>query len=238
MSKKVALITGGAKRIGKAFALALAQQDYAIGLHYNTATTEVTETKKLIEECGVDCLLIQANLASPTEQACIFPQLRQGLGDCSLLLNNVAVFNPGSFLETRPEQFEQDVAVNLRAPFFLSQDFARQASPGSQIVNLLDCRIAHINTTYFVYNLTKYAMERFTMMAAKELGPDIRVNGIAPGPALPPADKGPAHLEALIKQAPLGVTSPPSTLVVALNYLLQASTVTGQVLFVDAGLHL
>ena len=232
------MITGGAKRIGKAFALSLARQGYAIGLHYNTATADLAETQKSIEECGVGCFPIQANLADSAAQARILPMLNKELGECSLLINNVSLFHPPTFLETSVEQFDADIAVNLRAPFFLSQDFARQAPKDSLIINMLDCRITHINTTYFVYNLTKHAMERFTMMAAKELGPRIRVNAIAPGPALPPADKDESHLEKLVRQAPLKVTSPPPTLTAAADYFLRASTVTGQVLFVDSGLHL
>ena len=235
MSKKSALITGGAKRIGRAFAIFLAEKGYSIGLHYRTATNEIDETLKKLEEYGVDCLPIQADLAAAKEQRQIFPLFNKDLGPCSLLINNVSVFNPYSFLETTPEQFDTDIAINVRAPFFLSQDFAQQAPPDSLIVNLLDCRIAHINTSYFVYNLTKHTMERFTMMAAKDLGPLIRVNAIAPGPALPPADKNETHLESLIKNAPLRISSPPATLVNALDYLLQAKTVTGQVLFVDSG---
>ena len=236
MNEKTALVTGGAKRIGKAFALFLAQQGYDIALHYNTAAKERQDTVAEIEKEKARCLPLQADLSQPKEVASIFPQVEKGLGKCSLLLNNVSVFNPVSFMDTTESQFDFDMAVNFRAPFFLSQHFALQAPEESQIINILDCRLTRVNTSYFVYNLSKQALRHFTLMAAKELAPRIRVNAIAPGPALPSETGDP--LEAIIRTTPLQTASPPATLVSALAYLLEARTITGQVLFVDSGLHL
>jgi len=236
MTKGAALVTGAAKRIGRAFVLFLARQGYDIALHYNSASPEQKETSRLIEKEGVSCLPIQADLAS--QHNSLFPLINKNLGPCTLLINNVSVFRPGSFMATSEDQFDSDMAVNLRAPFFLSQDFANQAPKGSQIINMLDCRITRVTTSHFVYNLSKVALYQFTLMAAKELAPHIRVNGIAPGPALPPPDKNEEHLAKVVDLAPLGIASPPATLVQGLGYLLAAQTVTGQVLFVDSGLHL
>lgn len=236
MARDIALVTGGAKRIGRAFVLFLARQGYDIALHYNSAGKEQEETSRLIEKEGVACLPIQADLASQRDS--LFPLINKNLGPCTLLINNVSVFRPGSFMATSRAQFDFDMAVNLTAPFFLSQDFAKQAPKASQIINMLDCRIAHISTSHFVYSLSKAALYQFTLMAAKELAPHIRVNGVAPGPALPPPDKDEEHLTKVVNLAPLGIASPPATLVQGLAYLLEAQTVTGQVLFVDSGLHL
>ncbi len=236
MTRGTALVTGGAKRIGKAFVLFLARQGYDIALHYNSASQEQKETTRLIEKEGVACLPIQADLTN--QQSLLFPLINKNLGPCTLLINSVSVFRPGSFMNTSKAQFDSDMAVNLRAPFFLSQDFAKQAPKGSQIINMLDCRISRVTTSHFVYSLSKVALYQFTLMAAKELAPHIRVNGIAPGPALPPPDKDEEHLAKVVDMAPLGIASPPATLVQGLAYLLEAQTVTGQVLFIDSGLHL
>lgn len=236
--RRLALITGGAKRIGKEFALFLARQGYDIALHYNSATKEQEETKTLIEREGVACLPLQADLANQREVASLFPIINEKLGPCALLINNVSVFRFVSFMDTSATQFDSDMAVNLRAPFFLSQAFASQTPAGGQVINMLDCRVTGITTSHFVYSLSKSALYHFTLMAAKELAPRIRVNGIAPGPALPPPGKSEEHLAKVVGMAPLGVASPPATLVQALAYLLEAETVTGQLLFVDSGLHL
>lgn len=244
MTAKVALITGAAQRIGRALTVHLATQGYDIAIHYNNSRQEAEECQRLVQSSGGvrRAMVIQANLDDSKQVTKLIPTVNAELGEISLLLNNAAVFNSEKFLDTTREQFEHDFAINFKAPFFLAQNFARQVSssnPGeAMIVNLGDSAHERITSNYFLYRLSKQALHHFTLLAAKELAPLIRVNAIAPGPALPPPDKDESYLKNVASKTPLGIASPPNSLVQGLDYLLTAHTVTGQVLYIDSGMHL
>lgn len=240
---KVALVTGAATRVGRAMALHLAAKGYDIGIHCNSSKTAAEECQKLVEEQGVKATIVVANLADDEQVASIIPKVTAELGELSVLINNASVFNPQKFIDTSPEQFTQDLAINLKAPFFLTQQFAKQITANQAageylVVNMLDSMHASLVSNHFIYRMAKHSLHHLTMLAAKELAPQIRVNGIAPGPALPPPGKDEAHLDKVTKATPLGITSPPDTLVAGLDYLLGAKTVTGQVLYIGSGMHL
>ncbi len=251
---KVALITGGATRLGRAITLHLASRGYNLCIHCNSSTAEAKVCQGLARDLGVEAIIQVANLAQDDAVAKIIPAVNDKLGEISLLINNASVFNPQDFAATDRHQFTADMAVNLKAPFFLTQDFASQVSkktpdtPPEQtstqsttdplVVNITDGTHSKLTSKHFLYRITKDSLHHFTMMAAKELAPTIRVNGLAPGPALPPPDKDEKHLERVIKSSPLGIASPPETLLHGLDYLISARTVTGQVLYIDSGMHL
>ena len=257
---KAALITGGAKRLGREMAVALAARGYDLAIHYNSSLAEARECQKLVEQHNKKCITIQGELTDDAACKKIFDEARSSLGTISLLINNASVFNSQGFMQTDSAQFDKDMGLNLKAPFFLTQDFARQIYDNSStkssaaedlppnfqrdfpqdfmIVNMLDCNHAKLREDYFLYHLTKNALHHFTLMAAKELAPNIRVNAIAPGAALPPPHKDDAHLQKVSSTAPLGIASPPDTITHGLEYLLDAKTVTGQVLYVASGMQL
>ena len=249
---KTALITGGAKRLGREMAVALTARGYDLAIHYNNSLTEACECQKLVERHNKKCITIQGELTDDAACKDIFDEACSSLGTISLLINNASVFNPQGFMQTDSAQFDKDVGINLKAPFFLTQNFARQIYDNSStkssttedfpkdlmIVNMLDCNHAKLREDYFLYHLTKNALHHFTLMAAKELAPNIRVNAIAPGAALPPPHKDDAHLQKVSSTAPLGIASPPDTITHGLEYLLDAKTVTGQVLYVASGMQL
>jgi NAD(P)-dependent dehydrogenase (short-subunit alcohol dehydrogenase family) len=234
---KAALITGGGKRLGKAISLSLAERGYDIAIHYNHSDKEAQETADLILEKGRQCEIFQSNLSDISQVRSLIPTVFEVFPQCSILVNSASIFENIGFNDVTEEIFERDFKTNFKAPFFLSQDFSK-GNNAELIINMLDMRINKIETEHFTYNLTKKALRDFTLMAAKALGPKIRVNGICPGPILPPPDKDIKYLEQIAKNTPLEKPGNPDYIITAVKYLLDNSFVTGQCLFVDGGQHL
>ncbi|MCH7949456.1 MAG: SDR family oxidoreductase [Candidatus Dadabacteria bacterium] len=234
---KAALITGGGKRLGKAISLSLAERGYDIAIHYNHSDKEAKETADLIREKGRECEIFQSNLSDISQVRSLIPTVFEVFPQCSILVNSASIFENIGFNDVTEEIFERDFNTNFKAPFFLSQDFSK-GDDAELIINMLDMRINKIETEHFTYNLTKKALRDFTLMAAKALGPKIRVNGICPGPILPPPDKDIKYLEQIAKNTPLEKPGNPDYIITAVKYLLDNSFVTGQCLFVDGGQHL
>ncbi len=234
---KAALITGGGKRLGKAISLSLAERGYDIAIHYNHSDKEAKETADLIREKGREAEIFQSNLSDIKQARTLLPRVFEVFPKCSILVNSASIFENIGFNDVTEEIFERDFNTNFKAPFFLSQDFSK-GNNAELIINMLDMRINKIETEHFTYNLTKKALRDFTLMAAKALGPKIRVNGICPGPILPPPDKDIKYLEQIAKDTPLEKPGNPDYIITAVKYLLDNSFVTGQCLFVDGGQHL
>jgi len=232
-----ALITGGAKRIGRAIALALAREGYDLAVHYNRSADAATELADEIARLGRRCELFQRDLADAEQVAALVPDVVAALPDCNVLVNNASIFQRAGLMDTDADLFDRHFAVNFRAPFFLSQAFARHCRSG-QIVNLLDTTIARTFTPYFAYALTKKALADFTKAAAKALGPHIRVNGVCPGLILPPSGAGPDALEEMAPRVPLRRVGDPEAVAAAVVFLVRNDYITGQSIFVDGGEHL
>jgi NAD(P)-dependent dehydrogenase (short-subunit alcohol dehydrogenase family) len=234
---KAALITGGGKRIGKAISLSLAERGYDIAIHYNRSDKEAIETADLILEKGRQCEIFQSNLSDIKQVRTLLPRVFEVFPACSILVNSASIFENISFEDITEEIFDRDLNTNFKAPFFLSQDFSK-GDHSELIINMLDMRIDKIETEHFTYNLSKKALRDFTLMAAKALGPKIRVNGICPGPILPPPDKDIKYLEQIAQNTPLKKPGNPQYIITAVKYILDNPFVTGQCLFVDGGQHL
>ncbi|MCZ6790174.1 MAG: SDR family oxidoreductase, partial [Candidatus Dadabacteria bacterium] len=225
------------KRLGKAISLSLAERGYDIAIHYNHSDKEAKETADLIREKGREAEIFQSNLSDISQVRSLIPTVFEVFPQCSILVNSASIFENIGFNDVTEEIFERDFNTNFKAPFFLSQDFSK-GNNAELIINMLDMRINKIETEHFTYNLTKKALRDFTLMAAKALGPKIRVNGICPGPILPPPDKDIKYLEQIAKDTPLEKPGNPDYIITAVKYLLDNSFVTGQCLFVDGGQHL
>jgi len=219
---KAALITGGGKRLGKAISLSLAERGYDIAIHYNHSDKEAKETADLIREKGRKCEIFQSNLSDISQVRSLIPTVFEVFPQCSILVNSASIFENIGFNDVTEEIFERDFNTNFKAPFFLSQDFSK-GDDAELIINMLDMRINKIETEHFTYNLTKKALRDFTLMAAKALGPKIRVNGICPGPILPPPDKDIKYLEQIAKNTPLQKPGNPDYIITAVKYLLDNS---------------
>ena len=234
---KAALITGGGKRLGKEISLSLADWGYDIAVHYNHSDKEAKETADLIREKGRQCEIFQSNLSDIKQVRTLVPRVFEVFPKCSILVNSASIFENIAFNDVTEEILERDFNINFKAPFFLSQDFSK-GRDAELIINMLDMRVNKIETEHFTYNLSKKALRDFTLMAAKSLGPKLRVNGICPGPILPPPDKDIGYLEKIAENTPLKKPGNPGYIITAVKYILDNPFVTGQCLFVDGGQHL
>lgn len=231
---KSVLITGGATRIGAHMARGLAADGWTVCIHYRTSSSAA---EALAREVGGTC--VKANLMVPQDVGDLIEQARQALGGpLNALINNASTFDAdeaGSFTHAL---FDHHVDVNLRAPLLLSQDFAEQAPPGSSIVNMLDQRLFRPEPHFFTYGVAKAGLLWATRTMAQAFAPDIRVNGIGPGPTLRNHMQTEAEFDRERRLTLLGTGSPPDQIVEACRYLLNARAVTGQMIAVDGGQHL
>jgi pteridine reductase len=232
--KPAVLITGGAVRLGRAIALDLAQQGFDIALHYNSSQTAAAETAELIKSYQVQCELFQHNLAQVEGLEALVQQVKIKFPHLGVLINSASSYQQTSILETTPEIFDTQMATNLRAPFFLTQAFAKVCQTGN-IINIIDNKIGFNQYHYSAYLLAKKSLAEFTKMASLEFAPHIRVNGISPGVVLPAESRSPDYLEWRVQAIPLKKQGSPSHITQTIFYILENSFVTGQIFTIDGG---
>lgn len=234
---KAALVTGAAKRIGKAIAIALAKDGFDIALHYGHSKKEAEEASDLIRLYGRRCELFQADLTFTDSVLSLVPKVFESFPHCKILVNNASIFHRISFLETTPENFDNFFNLHVKAPFFLSQQFASYCAVGD-IINILDTKVTQNLDAYFSYTLSKKTLYEMTHMAAKALGPEIRVNGVAPGIILPSTESSNEDLKRMSQKLPLKRKGSVEDIVSAVRFLIDHPYLTGECLFVDGGEHL
>ena len=242
LKNKTALITGSAKRVGKAMALALAKQGCNIVIHYGRSKEEARQTMGQIEALGVNAWEISANLNNKDEVKTLIPFAFQNAGQLDILINNASIFPPEDFLTTDSETWDKNMMINLKVPFLLSQSFAQalpEGTPG-KIINLLDATAMRPKNHHFSYTISKVGLEGLTKATAHALAErNIQVNGIALGAILPNVNDDPALFERLAAKIPARRTGSPQDVVNAMLYLLQSGDyVTGEIIRVDGGKHL
>ena len=235
--RTAALITGGAKRIGKELCIFLARKGFDIALHYNSSEQDAKQVSAEVKSLGVNCKLFKYDLSNPEKTSDLISKVFKQFPRCSVLVNNASIFKDSSFNNMTVKEFENEFTINFTSPFFLTQQFSRQQS-SSMVVNIIDTRVSKTNTSYFAYNISKYSLYKFTEMAAKELAPKIRVNGIRPGDILPLAGLDKSYLEKRSKRLPVKKVGSVDNIIKALDYLMSNDFVTGECLFVDGGEHL
>jgi len=231
------LITGAAKRVGKAIALHFAQRGYDIALHYQRSEKEAGETAAEIRALGVRCELLQADLADGAQYAPLVARAYNLFPALSVLVNNASVFDGGRFMESDAALFDKEFRLNTQAPIFLTQAFARYVGNGA-VVNMLDTKITRHQHSHFFYLLSKKTLMEFTQMAASELAPNVRVNAVAPGYLLPGGGWGDDYRERLEPNLPLRKIATLDEVAKAVYSLCENGSLTGQCLFVDGGEHL
>ncbi|MFQ5589253.1 MAG: SDR family oxidoreductase [Nitrospiria bacterium] len=235
--QKTAMITGGAKRLGYHMALLLAGDGFDIALHCNTSLKEAETTRHAIETRGRRCLLLPGDLTDAAIYDTLIDTACEKLGPLSVLINNASVFEKSDFARVSPADFDQNIQLHLKAPFFLSQAFAKQCEKGA-IINMLDTRVENHDTAYFAYTLSKKALKELTLMSAKTLAPKIRVNGVCPGAILPPENTGEETLHIVAGKTPMKRPGGVHDILNAVRYLTQSDYVTGEILYVDGGARL
>lgn len=236
----VALVTGGAVRIGRALALTLAGQGARVALHYGNSAEAATMAVAAIHDLGGYAAAFQADLRHLSQTEELVDRVAQRLGRVDILVNSAAIFASAEFVDTSESNWDEQFAVNLKAPFFLARAFARHVGKerNGQIVNIADWRAVRPDPLNLAYSLTKSGIVAMTKGLALALAPNIRVNAIAPGAILPPPGRDETFLDQLCKHIPLQRHGSPEQVAAALLYLVTAQFVTGQVLFVDGGEHL
>lgn len=234
ITQSVALITGASKRIGKALALTLVSQGYAVALHYNQSAREAQTLANQIESKGGMCRLFQADLTKFEEVRALIKKVKSEFGRCDVLINNASVFVPSALRKGDVEALQMNLSIHVSAPYILISDFARMFKKG-HVINLLDTAVSGNRITHVPYLISKKALQSLTELAAVELAPAIRVNAIAPGFILPPKGMGKAAMNQRIRQIPLRKNGSEKNIVQAMQYLLENDFVTGQTLYVDGG---
>jgi NAD(P)-dependent dehydrogenase (short-subunit alcohol dehydrogenase family) len=234
-----ALVTGGAKRVGRAICLRLAQAGYAVAIHCHRAKAEAESLKAEIDAAGGRSAIVVADLAAPVTAERLIAQASAALGQLTLLVNNAAVFERDELASIDLRLWDRQFAVNFTTPVFLVRAFADQAPAGtSSIVNILDQRVLKPTPLFFSYGLSKSALHTATHMLAQALAPKIRVNAVAPGPVLPSARQSEVDFAEQCASMPLGHGTTPEEIADAVFYLASARSVTGTVIAVDGGQHI
>jgi NAD(P)-dependent dehydrogenase (short-subunit alcohol dehydrogenase family) len=237
---RAALVTGGARRLGRALALTLAGAGFDIALHYRASRDEAEATVRDIEALGRTAHLLQADLADEAQVVPLVGRAVAALGPLGLLVNNASHFVRDEWHDTTRGGWDAHLEPNLRAPFVLSQEFARALPPAAQgmVLNLADQRVWSLTPHFVSYTVSKAGLWALTQSLALALAPRIRVNAIGPGPTLPSDRQTAAQFARQCASVPLGHGTSPDEVARAALALLSLPSVTGQMLALDGGQHL
>ncbi|HEX6866184.1 MAG TPA: SDR family oxidoreductase [Caulobacteraceae bacterium] len=232
-----ALVTGAARRIGRALALTAAEAGYDVVVHHRESEEDAEATARAVRKADVRAAVLAADLtqADPRE---LIDKATEALGPVTLLVNNASVFLDDRLETFTRESWDAHMEANLHAPIALTKAFAAALDGEGLVVNLVDQRVWRPNPQFFTYSLAKAGLWWATRTMAQSLAPRIRVNAIGPGPTLPSIHQGDSDFEAEASGVLLGKRTTPEEIAGALRYLIDASSVTGQMIAVDAGQHL
>ena len=232
------LITGGAARVGKTIAEFLAESGADVAIHYRTSEKSARQMRDDFRDRGVDCEILQADLADFDEMSDLVERADDAIGPVNALVNNAAIWRETPFGQVTGDQWSQLFDVNLRAPYFLTQQFARRAAdrPGACVVNMVDVFASRPLVDYSAYGMTKAALKYMTEVLSVELAPEIRINGIAPGTVLLNEDHDADIADELDDKIPMGLTGGPDDVAETVAFLLDGPEyITGEVIAVDGG---
>ncbi len=244
-----ALVTGAGKRLGRAMALYLAQRGHDVAVHYASSGDEAEAVADEIRAMGREAVTLQADLLDEAQIANLVPRAVEALGPLTVLINNASIFEYDRIQTATRESWDRHMMSNLRAPYVLTQAFAQQCpkaltdemgEPLAQglIINMLDQRIHKLTPEFSTYTIAKMGLWALTRTAAQGLAPDIRVNGIGPGPTLRGGRQSETHFARQRAATVLGRGANTADIVAALGFFLDSPAVTGQMIAVDGGQHL
>lgn len=237
---RAALVTGGAKRLGRAMTLALAEAGFDVAIHYAASAAEAEATAAEVRALGRRAALLQADLAQEAEAARLVPAAAAALGPLGVLVNNASTFERDEWDDATRDSWDRHVEPNLRAPFVLAQAFARALPPGREgaVVNMLDQRVWSLTPHFVSYTVSKAGLWALTRSLALALAPHIRVNGIGPGPALPSPRQTQDQFDRQCRSVPLKRGTSAAEVARALMAILALPSMTGQMIALDGGQHL
>jgi NAD(P)-dependent dehydrogenase (short-subunit alcohol dehydrogenase family) len=240
LTGRLALVTGGAKRIGRVLALTLAECGVDLAIHYRGSAPEAENALAAAQALGVRAALVQGDLADPDTAAGLIDLAADALGPPDILINNASIFEDFKLADTTGSIWDRHQAVNLRAPFLLSRAFRARlpADRPGDIINLNDYRALRPGADHFAYTISKVGLHGLTRSLALALAPRIRVNELALGAVLPPAKAGEDYMHMLKREIPTARFSTPTEVAEAMLLLLRNRSLTGQTICIDGGRHL
>ena len=240
MKNKNLLITGAATRVGKAIALHFAERGWNIALHYFRSSAKAKELKKIIEQHWVKVALIKADLKNPKQTEKIIPLAKKKLGPINCLVNNAALFEKDDIANFTTKSWNDHLNINLLAPTILTKQFAKQPSKKtvSNIINIIDQRIFNLTPFFMSYTISKSGLQTLTKTMAMRLGPNIKVNAIAPGPTIKSKRQTDKHFRNQVRSTLLKKTVRSEDICDTVEFLINNNSVTGQIIAVDSGQNL
>jgi|SRR5579871_2070266 len=240
LSPKTVLVTGAAKRLGRAIALDLARHGWSVAIHYRSSEKEARATEADARTSGAKTVLLKADLSVENETASLIGRAVEALGPLTALVNSASIFENDDWYSADRASWDKHLETNLRAPFVLAQNFARQIPRGGTgaIVNLIDQRVLKPTPQFISYSVSKAALYWLNTTLAQAFAPRIRVNAVGPGPVMKNERQSVADFNRQREATLLGRGAEPQDIADAVRYLLNAPNVTGQMLAVDGGQHL
>ena len=237
---RTALVTGAARRLGRAMALELAASGFAVAIHHSRSAAEAEDLAGHIRGQGGRAELVGGDLAAEADMQALLPRAEQALGPIGVLVNNASTFERDEVDSATRASWDFHMEVNLRAPFVLGQGLAARLPDGAEgvIVNLIDQRVWNLTPHFTTYTLSKAGLWTLTQTLALALAPRIRVAAIGPGPALPSARQTQDQFDAQCAGTPLMRGTSPAEVAAALRFILACRSFTGQMLALDGGQHL
>lgn len=244
-----ALVTGAGKRLGRAMALYLAGRGHDVAVHYAASADEAAGVVAEIRAMGRRAQAFRADLLVEAETQALVPAVTAALGPLTVLVNNASIFEYDRIETSTRQSWDRHLESNLRAPYVLTQAFARQCPPAltddqgeplarGLVVNMIDQRILKPTPEFSTYTIAKLGLWALTRTAAQGLAPHVRVNGIGPGPTLQGARQSGEHFARQRAATVLGRGANPADICAALGFFLDSPAVTGQFLAIDGGQHL
>jgi NAD(P)-dependent dehydrogenase (short-subunit alcohol dehydrogenase family) len=244
-----ALVTGAGKRLGRAMALYLAGRGHDVAVHYAASAAEADSVVAEIRAMGRRAQAFQADLLVEAETQALIPAAAEALGPLTVLVNNASIFEYDRIQTSTRESWDRHIESNLRAPYVLTQAFARQCPPAltdeageplaqGLVVNMIDQRILKLTPEFSTYTIAKMGLWALTRTAAQGLAPHVRVNAIGPGPTLQGSRQSDSHFARQRAATVLGRGANPADIAAALGFFLDSPGVTGQFLAIDGGQHL
>ncbi|MGQ0456497.1 MAG: SDR family oxidoreductase [Hyphomicrobium sp.] len=237
---RAALVTGGAKRIGRAVSLALARHGWAVAIHYRNSKSDAEDLAEKIASEGGKAAVFQADLAQFAALAPLVASVAERLGAPICLINNASEFLLDTVETMRESTWNAHLDINLKAPIFLSQAMARHLphNANGNIINIIDQRVWKLTPDFFSYTISKAGLWTATRTLAQGLAPRIRVNAIGPGPVLRSVHQTDADFEAEVQSTLLHATPSPEDIAAAVTFILESPSMTGQMIALDGGQHL
>ena len=250
MKYDAALVTGGARRLGRAMALRLAERGTRVAVHWSTSGEAASETVRQLADAGVRAVSLQADFLDDSEARGLIGRAAEGLGArIDVLVNNASIFEHDTIRSATAESWNRHMMSNFRAPFVLMQEFAAQAPEpridensepvaAAAVINMLDQRVLKPNPEFMTYTLAKLGLWNLTQVGARALAPAVRVNAIGPGPTVRGRRQSEEHFLAQRRATLLGRGGNVPDVVAALDFLLDSPSITGQLVCTDGGQHL